>query len=107
MLNEIELVILIGMLVDSLDNIYWVGCSLLDKGLYNLIIILGYCGLLWMYGEEIYYVLLVSVYVIDISGVGDVFIGCFVYEYVLYGDVLKVMEMVFVFVVYSVIGKGM
>ncbi|HHZ4847513.1 TPA: ribokinase [Yersinia enterocolitica] len=104
--NETELAILTGMPVDSLDNIYRAGRSLLDKGLHNLIITLGHRGSLWMHGEEIHHVPPVSVHAIDISGAGDAFIGCFAHEYVLHGDILKAMEMASAFAAYSVTGKG-
>lgn len=104
--NEIELEILIGMLVDIYDYICVVVCLLVDKGLNNIIVIMGEKGVLWMMCDQEVYVLVFRVNVVDISGVGDVFIGCFVYYYVQSGDVEVVMKKVVFFVVFSVIGKG-
>lgn len=82
MFNEIELVMLIGLLINNLDEIKVVVCDLISCGVENLIIMLGYKGVFWVIENYVEIVLGMKVKVVDMIGVGDLFIGSFVYYFV-------------------------
>lgn len=51
MLNEFEFEFIMGMLVDIFDDIGKVIDVLLGVGIMNIIVILGLCGVMWVYVE--------------------------------------------------------
>ncbi|MEC5318558.1 ribokinase [Brenneria populi subsp. brevivirga] len=104
--NETELEILTGMPVDSEENIFSAGRSLLARGLKNLIITMGHRGSVWMTGERVEHIKPVGVHAIDTSGAGDAFIGCFAHYFVKDGNIKRAMEYASAFAAYSVTGKG-
>ncbi|QTF08043.1 ribokinase [Brenneria izadpanahii] len=104
--NETELEILTDMPVDTEENILAAGCSLLARGLKNLIITMGQRGSVWMTGEQTQHIKPVSVNAIDTSGAGDAFIGCFAHYFVKDGNIKRAMEYASAFAAYSVTGKG-
>lgn len=106
-LNEIEFVIVLGMLVDLCESVICVVEVLVVCGFKYVFVMFGSNGLLLVLCDGVWYVLGVLVDVCDMMGVGDVYIGCFVCCYVVLCDVIDVMCYVFVYVVYLVMGFGM
>lgn len=75
--NETELALLTGMPVDDRAAIQAAAQSLLERGLQAVIVTMGGDGALFLRGDEVTHVPAPPVSVVDTTGAGDAFVGCF------------------------------
>ena len=104
--NEVELKLLTGMPVDTLENIRAAAKKLFSRGLKNLIVTMGERGSMWLADGVEEFVPTLKVNAVDSTGAGDAYIGCFVDTYAKTGDVIKSMQRASKYAALSVTKKG-
>ena len=104
--NEVELQILTGMSVDSVDDIRRAARKLFAHGLKNLIVTMGERGSIWLAEGVEEFVPPLKVNSIDSTGAGDAYIGCFAETYARTGNVIDAMQRASKYAALSVTRKG-
>lgn len=104
--NEVELQILTGMSVDSVDDIRRAARKLFAHGLKNLIVTMGERGSIWLAEGVEEFVPSLKVNSIDSTGAGDAYIGCFAETYARTENVIDAMQRASKYAALSVTRKG-
>ena len=104
--NEVELKLLTGMPVDSVEDIRTAAKKLFSHGLKNLIVTMGERGSMWLADGVEEFVPTLKVNSVDSTGAGDAYIGCFVDTYAKTGDVIASMQRASKYAALSVTKKG-
>ena len=104
--NETELALLTGKPVETLDDISAAARSLLDAGIKNVIVTLGSRGVLWASQDGETLLESRKVEVVDSTGAGDAFIGCFSHYFVKTGDIARSLELANSYAADSVTKRG-
>ena len=104
--NEVELKLLTGMAVDSVDDIRAAAKKLFSHGLKNLIVTMGKRGSMWLAEGVEEFVPTLKVDSVDSTGAGDAYIGCFVETYARTGNVIDSMKRASKYAALSVTRKG-
>lgn len=104
--NEVELKLLTGMAVDSIDDVRAAAKKLFSNGLKNLIVTMGERGSMWLADGVEEFVPTLKVDSVDSTGAGDAYIGCFAETYVRTGNVIDAMQRASKYAALSVTRKG-
>ncbi|WP_124054035.1 ribokinase [Arcanobacterium ihumii] len=104
--NESELSLLTGMPVDTVDDVRNAAGALLEAGVKNVIVTLGWRGVLWVSNEKEILLAGTQVNAKDTTGAGDAFIGCFSHHLVQTGDVEASLRMANLYAADSVTKLG-
>lgn len=104
--NESELSLLTGMPVDTLDDVRNAASALLENGVKNVIVTLGWQGVLWMSEDREVLIEGTKVLAKDTTGAGDAFIGCFSHHLVQTGDIEESLRMANLYAADSVTRLG-
>lgn len=104
--NEVELKLLTGMAVDSINDIRAAAKKLFSHGLKNLIVTMGERGSMWLADGVEEFVPTLKVDSVDSTGAGDAYIGCFAETYVRTGNVIDAMQRASKYAALSVTRKG-
>lgn len=104
--NEVELKILTGMPVDTVEEIILAAKKLLNCGFKNVIVTMGERGSVWLSEGVKEFVSTLKVDAVDSTGAGDAYIGCFAEIFMRTGKILESMQVASKYAALSVTRKG-